>query len=139
MGLPVDRAGRQPLVGAHARLQAGQCIQQFMLMARGTMVPRATATFLILEGFELDPACALLHEVCLRLIPPDDLPTIEQAVVLLGIQRTMTYQWIEAGMLHSPRVGPYTYQRCEHWEIELVMRERCQLKSAQPAARVVQE
>jgi len=86
--------------------------------------PRSTTTFLIPECFELDPISSLLHEVRLRLTPPSELLTIEQAADMLGIQRTMTYQWIEVGILHPLRVGPYKYQRCERWEVEQVARDR---------------
>lgn len=86
--------------------------------------PRSTTTYLIPDCFELDPISAVLHEVRLRLTPPDDLLTIEQAAELLGIQRTMTYQWIELGILHPLRVGPHNYQRCERWEVERVALER---------------
>lgn len=85
---------------------------------------RSTTTFLIPDCFELDPISALLHEVRLRLTSPADLLTIEQTAERLRIQRTMTYQWIEVGILHPLRVGPYKYQRCERWEVELVARDR---------------
>lgn len=99
-----------------------ECVYQYLFVPAYS--PRSTITFLIPECFEYDPISALLHEVRLRLSPPDDLLTIEQAAELLGIQRTMTYQWIELGILHPLRVGPYKYQRCERWEVERVAQER---------------
>jgi excisionase family DNA binding protein len=86
--------------------------------------PRSTTTFLIPECFELDPISSLLHEVRLRLTPPSELLTIEQAAEILGIQRTMTYQWIEVGILHPLRVGLHKYLRCERWEVEQIARDR---------------
>lgn len=99
-----------------------QCVYQYLFVPAYSS--RSTATFLIPECFELDPASTLLHEARLRLTPPSDLLTIEQTAEILGIQRTMTYQWIEVGILHPLRVGPYKYQRCERWEVESVARDR---------------